>query len=67
MADFKNTPDYHGYIEIDPNAALIGFSTLFFGTRIYVRAFMTKTLGWENCLLSRELALFHLRLVSRHR
>jgi hypothetical protein len=48
MADFKSTPDYHGYTEIDLNAALIGFSTLFFGTRIYVRAFMTKTLGWDD-------------------
>lgn len=48
MADFKDTPDYHGYTEINLNACLIAFSTLFFGTRIYVRAFMTKTLGWDD-------------------
>lgn len=48
--DFQNTPDYHGYTEINLNAALIGLTTLFFGTRIYVRAVMTKTLGLDDAV-----------------
>ncbi|KAB5518048.1 hypothetical protein GE09DRAFT_1230721 [Coniochaeta sp. 2T2.1] len=48
MMDFQNTPDYHGYIEVNLNSALIGFTTLFYGTRMYVRGFMTKTLGWDD-------------------
>jgi hypothetical protein len=50
--DFQDTPDYHGYTEINLNAALIGLTTLFFGTRIYVRAFMTKTLGLDDAFAS---------------
>jgi hypothetical protein len=48
MLDFQKTPDYHGYIEINLNSALIGFTTLFYGTRMYVRAFMTKSLSWDD-------------------
>ncbi|OIW34171.1 hypothetical protein CONLIGDRAFT_570796, partial [Coniochaeta ligniaria NRRL 30616] len=50
--EFQNTPDYHGYTEINLNAALIGLTTLFFATRIYVRAFMTKTLGLDDAFAS---------------
>lgn len=45
---FESTPDYRGYVEIDLNACLIAFSTLFFGIRVYVRHSMTKSLGLDD-------------------
>lgn len=48
--EFQNTPDYHGWTEINLNAALIGLTTFFFFTRMYVRAIMTKTLGWDDAI-----------------
>ncbi|KAK3934313.1 hypothetical protein QBC46DRAFT_300024 [Diplogelasinospora grovesii] len=48
--DFQDTPDYLGYRETYLNGFLIAFSTVFFALRIYVRAFMTKTLGWDDAI-----------------
>ncbi|KAI8633916.1 hypothetical protein F5Y19DRAFT_489352 [Xylariaceae sp. FL1651] len=48
--DFHHTLDYHGDIEINLNACLITFSTIFYGCRIYSRAFMTKTLGLDDAI-----------------
>ncbi|KAI5927136.1 hypothetical protein F4810DRAFT_707087 [Camillea tinctor] len=46
--DFRATPDYHGRIEINLNACLISLSTVFYGLRVYNRAYMTKTLGLDD-------------------
>ncbi|KAI1462552.1 hypothetical protein F4805DRAFT_452379 [Annulohypoxylon moriforme] len=48
--DFSNTPGYHGSREIGLNGWLIGFSTLLYGLRLYVRIFMTKTPGLDDGL-----------------
>ncbi|KAK0610706.1 hypothetical protein B0T17DRAFT_621166 [Bombardia bombarda] len=46
--DFSTIPGYKGNIEITLNATLIALPTLFFGIRLYVRAFMTKALGFDD-------------------
>jgi len=50
MTDFSGTPDWHGGVEIQTNGCLIAFSTIFLGMRLYVRAFMTKVLGWDDLI-----------------
>ncbi|KAI0885541.1 uncharacterized protein GGS22DRAFT_187826 [Annulohypoxylon maeteangense] len=46
--DFSNTPGYHGAREIGLNGWLIGFSTLFYGLRLFVRISMTKSPGLDD-------------------
>ncbi|KAG4420104.1 hypothetical protein IFR04_006763 [Cadophora malorum] len=46
--DFRSTPDYKGYVLQALNATLIPITTLIFGTRIYVRVFMTKNPGLDD-------------------
>ncbi|KAI1211692.1 uncharacterized protein F4807DRAFT_398746 [Annulohypoxylon truncatum] len=46
--DFSSTPGYHGSREIGLNAWLIGFSTLFYGLRLFVRISMTKSPGLDD-------------------
>ena len=50
MEDYRETADYRGHTELAANAALIGFSTLFFGMRIYARALMTKNIGADDAV-----------------
>ncbi|KAI1140510.1 hypothetical protein F5Y05DRAFT_320236 [Hypoxylon sp. FL0543] len=47
---FSNTPDYRGGTEIGLNAGLIGFSTLLYGLRLFVRISMTKSPGWDDAI-----------------
>ncbi|KAI0601403.1 hypothetical protein F4775DRAFT_589622 [Biscogniauxia sp. FL1348] len=61
--DFRDTPDYHGHIEVNLNACLISFSTVIYGLRIYNRAFMTKTLGLDDTVSYGSGA--HLRLIPQ--
>ncbi|KAI1104738.1 hypothetical protein F4804DRAFT_332000 [Jackrogersella minutella] len=46
--DFSSTPDYHGDTEMGLNGWLIGFSTFFYGLRLYVRIAMTKSPGLDD-------------------
>lgn len=55
--DFSNTPDWHGGIELEINGSLIALSTVFLGMRLYVRAFMTKALGWDDLIAGIAWAL----------
>ncbi|KAG4429185.1 hypothetical protein IFR05_015339 [Cadophora sp. M221] len=48
--DFRSTPDYKGGVHKALNATLIPITTLIFGTRIYVRVFMTKNAGLDDAL-----------------
>ncbi|KAI0143896.1 hypothetical protein F4776DRAFT_444345 [Hypoxylon sp. NC0597] len=48
--DFSSTPDYRGGTEIGLNAGLIGFSTLFYGLRLFVRISMTKSPGLDDAI-----------------
>ncbi|KAI0833147.1 hypothetical protein F5Y06DRAFT_183069 [Hypoxylon sp. FL0890] len=48
--DFSSTPDYRGDTEIGLNAGLIGFSTLFYGLRLFVRISMTKSPGLDDVI-----------------
>ncbi|OTA70362.1 hypothetical protein K449DRAFT_427889 [Hypoxylon sp. EC38] len=48
--DFSSTPDYRGDTEIGLNAGLIGFSTLFYGLRLFVRISMTKSPGLDDAI-----------------
>ncbi|ORY55907.1 uncharacterized protein BCR38DRAFT_490913 [Pseudomassariella vexata] len=51
--DFRSSPDYLGWREINLNSCLIAISTLAFGFRIYARAFMSgKTLGLDDAVAS---------------
>ncbi|KAL7623267.1 hypothetical protein AAE478_006948 [Parahypoxylon ruwenzoriense] len=46
--DLSKIPDYHGDTEIGLNGWLIGFSTIFYGLRIFVRVYMTKSPGLDD-------------------
>jgi hypothetical protein len=48
--DFSQTTGYQGYKQRDLNICLIVFSTVFVFTRLYVRTFMTKGLGWDDAI-----------------
>ncbi|KAI1408477.1 hypothetical protein F5Y13DRAFT_194340 [Hypoxylon sp. FL1857] len=48
--DFSSTSDYRGDTEIGLNAGLIGFSTLFYGLRLFVRINMTKSPGLDDAI-----------------
>lgn len=46
--DFSQTTDYLGFTQRNLNICLIVFSTIFVFTRIYVKTFMTKGLGFDD-------------------
>ncbi|KAI6090033.1 hypothetical protein F4821DRAFT_46905 [Hypoxylon rubiginosum] len=48
--DFSDTPGYHGHTEIGLNGALIGISTIVCSLRVFVRLFITKSLGLDDVL-----------------
>lgn len=48
--DFSQTSNYQGFAQRDLNISLIVFSTLFVSARLYVRAFMTKSLGLDDLM-----------------
>jgi hypothetical protein len=50
FADFRDAPDYKGQTEVIVNSTLIGLSALFLGLRLYVRTFMTKSLGLDDAV-----------------
>jgi hypothetical protein len=47
---FWETADYKGYLLRNLNATLIAISTIFLGTRLYVRLVMTKTPGLDDIM-----------------
>ncbi|KAK4216902.1 hypothetical protein QBC37DRAFT_415995 [Rhypophila decipiens] len=55
--DFSHTPGWHGGIEQRLNGSLIALSTIFLGMRLYVRAFMTKAMGWDDLIAGIAWAL----------
>ncbi|KAI2469504.1 hypothetical protein F4781DRAFT_218802 [Annulohypoxylon bovei var. microspora] len=55
--DFSNTPGYHGAKEIGLNAWLIGFSSFFYGLRLFVRVYMTKSPGLDDAIAGIAYAL----------
>ncbi|KAI1778203.1 hypothetical protein F4818DRAFT_438372 [Hypoxylon cercidicola] len=48
--DFRHTPEYHGYSEVGLCGGLIGISTIICGLRVFVRLFVTKSLGLDDVL-----------------
>ncbi|KAI1649087.1 hypothetical protein F4815DRAFT_445932 [Daldinia loculata] len=46
----RGIPDPHGKAEIGVNGWLIGFSTIFYAIRIFVRISITKSLGLDDAL-----------------
>ncbi|KAH8900924.1 hypothetical protein GQ53DRAFT_133065 [Thozetella sp. PMI_491] len=57
IPDFRSTPDYHGYVEIQVNSVLIALSTIFYAMRMYTRAFMTKNLGLDDAIATVAFAI----------
>jgi hypothetical protein len=49
---FWETADYGGYVQRNLNISLVVISTTFFGIRLYVRFFMTKSPGWDDAVAS---------------
>lgn len=47
---YWETADYGGNLQRNLNISLIAISTVFFGIKLYVRAFMTKSLGWDDAV-----------------
>jgi hypothetical protein len=48
--DFSQTTEWKGDRQVNLNACLIAFSTLFVGLRLYVRSVLNKSLGIDDAV-----------------